>query len=68
MRLRGKTWLFFVGYDHEYDEYKVRLSWGGMGTERGINGLFPWKRTFVVGFRFPMLGWRPIPFVRFRRT
>jgi len=55
MRLKGNTWSFFIGYDDEHDNYAFRLSWGGMGSERGINGLFPWKHSMMFAFRWP---WR----------
>lgn len=55
MRVRGKTWSFFIGYDDEHDNWSVSMNWGGMGSERGVNGLFPWKHSVMFAFRWP---WR----------
>ena len=53
MKLHGKTWLFFAGYSLEYDDWSIRLQWGGKSAERGINGLFNYKRSVGVAYRWP---------------
>ena len=48
MKLRGKTWLFFAGYSLAYDDWSIRLHWGGKSAERGIDGLFNYRRNIGV--------------------
>lgn len=57
MRLKGKTWTFFIGYDPEPDNWSVRLHWGGRSEQRSISGLYHYKRRIVVWFRKPRFEW-----------
>lgn len=60
MKIKGKTWLFNIGYSSEYDEWKIALQWGGVwqvysawvSPENAIKyPWFEWKYRCSIGFR-----------------
>jgi hypothetical protein len=70
MRLKGKTWSFFAGYDQENDEWAISYR-RGRSEVRMINGLYPyasfWRASVYYPLRYLKMRYFIKPRFRFER-
>ncbi len=59
MKIKGRTWVFFCGYNLEVDCYEIRLSWGGLDKGEKSVSLWEWRREKKLSVPRKMNSWLP---------